>query len=87
MEKIELSVTIFFANITDDREAVAGMLMRGLGYELADVLETPHFLVGTVDEVVEALRARRERYGISYVILPGEVAESFAPVVERLTGT
>ncbi len=86
-DQIELSVTIFFANITDDRESVAGMLMRGLGYELADVLETPHFLVGTVDEVVEALRARRERYGISYVILPGEVAESFSPVVERLTGT
>ena len=41
----------------------------------------------TVDEIVESLRARRERYGISYVILPGDVAESFAPVVERLSGT
>jgi hypothetical protein len=30
---------------------------------------------------------RRERFGISYVILPGEVAEAFAPVVERLSGT
>jgi probable F420-dependent oxidoreductase len=86
-DDIELSVTIFFASITDDRESLGGALMRGLGYELADVLETPHFLIGTVDQVVETLRARRQRYGISYVILPGEVAESFAPVVERLTGT
>jgi alkanesulfonate monooxygenase SsuD/methylene tetrahydromethanopterin reductase-like flavin-dependent oxidoreductase (luciferase family) len=51
------------------------------------VLDTPHFLVGTIDQIVEAIRERRERYGISFVILPGEVAEEFAPVVERLSGT
>jgi hypothetical protein len=33
------------------------------------------------------LRSRRDRYGISYVIVPGEAAESFAPVVARLAGT
>lgn len=87
IDQIELSVYIFFASITDDREAVAGALMRGLGYELEDVLQTPHFLIGTVDQVVESLRERRERYGTSFVILPGNVAEDFAPVVERLSGT
>jgi len=87
IDHIELSVTIFFATITDDRVSLAAAVGRGFGAEAADVLDTPHFLIGTVDEIVESLRERRERYGISYVILPGEVAEAFAPVVERLTGT
>ncbi len=87
MEQIELSATIFFANITDDAALLAGGMAGGIGVDAAEVLDTPHFLIGTVDEVVEMLRERRERYGISYVILPGDVAESFAPVVERLSGT
>lgn len=87
IEQIELSVTVFFASITDDRVSLATAVSRGLGSAAADVLDTPHFLIGTVDEILESLRERRARYGISYVILPGDVAESFAPVVERLTGT
>jgi probable F420-dependent oxidoreductase len=87
IEHIELSVTIFFANITEDAGSLAGAMAGGMGVEASDVLDTPHFLIGTVDEIVELLQQRRERYGISYVILPGEVAESFAPVVERLSGT
>ncbi len=86
IENIELSVTVFFASITDDRDSLAAAVARGLEVGPADALATPHFLIGTVDEIVESLRERRERYGISYVILPGDVAESFAPVVERLTG-
>lgn len=86
MESIELSVTIFLANITDDRETVAAAMAGGVGVESRDILAMPHFLIGTVDEVVEDLQQRRERYGISYVIVPGEAAEAFAPVVARLTG-
>jgi probable F420-dependent oxidoreductase len=87
VDQIELSVTIFFASITEDRETLAAAVAGGLGSDAAEVLETPHFLIGTVDEIVESLTQRRERYGISYVILPGDVAEAFARVVERLSGT
>jgi probable F420-dependent oxidoreductase len=87
MEQIELSVTIFLATVTDDRESMAGTIGAGFGAEAHEVLEIPHFLIGTEDELVDALRSRRERYGISYVIVPGEVAEALAPVVERLLGT
>jgi probable F420-dependent oxidoreductase len=87
IEDIELSITIFLANITDDRDSVAGVLAPGFGAEPRDVLDMPHFLIGTIDQVVEQLQQRRERYGITYVIVPGEVAEEFAPVVGRLAGT
>ncbi|TMC98429.1 MAG: TIGR03621 family F420-dependent LLM class oxidoreductase [Chloroflexi bacterium] len=85
--QIELSAFTFFANITEDAESVAGAMAAGMGMDAAGVLEVPHFLIGSVEEIVDVLQRRRERYGFSYVILPGEAAESFAPVVERLSGT
>jgi probable F420-dependent oxidoreductase len=84
---IELSVTVFVANVSDDRDTVAGALAAGLRSEPGEILQTPHFLIGTVEQIIEDLQARRERFGISYVIVPDEAAVSLAPVVERLTGT
>jgi probable F420-dependent oxidoreductase len=85
-DDIELSVTIFVTTITDEREVLAAGMAAGFELEAADVLAIPHFLIGTVDEIVEDLQARRDRFGISYVIVPGDVVESFAPVVKRLSG-
>jgi probable F420-dependent oxidoreductase len=87
LSEIELSVSIFVANVTDDRDALAAAMASGSGSEPSAVLETPHFLIGTVEQMIEDLQVRRERYGISYVIVPGEVAQSLAPIVKRLTGT
>jgi probable F420-dependent oxidoreductase len=83
---IEMSVTVFVANVTDDRISVAEAMAAGLQSQLGEILQTPHFLIGTVEQIIEDLQARRERYGISYVIVPDEAAQSLAPVVERLTG-
>ena len=85
-DDIELSVTIFLAAITDDRESLAAGVSAGLHMEPSDILEMPHFLIGTTDQIVDDLQRRRERYGISYVIVTGDVRDSFAPVVERLNG-
>ena len=86
LESLELSITIFLANVTDDRDSMAASVASGLRSEPRDVLDMPHFLIGTVDQLVEDLLARRERYGMSFVIVPGDAAENLAPVVERLTG-
>jgi probable F420-dependent oxidoreductase len=84
---IELCATVFVANVTDDRDGAAAAFAAGFGAETREVLEMPHFLIGTIDQMVEDLRSRRERFGISYVVFPDAAAESLAPVVERLTGT
>jgi probable F420-dependent oxidoreductase len=86
-EHLELGAWVFMANVTEGREDIAAALATGFGAEARDVLEMPHFLIGTVDELVDDLRERRERYGFSFVVVPGDAAEAFAPVVERLTGT
>ncbi len=87
LEQIELGVWTFMANVTDDRDAVAEMLAPAMGFDPADVLEVPHFMLGTADQIAEDIIARRERYGISHLVVPGDAADSLAPVVKRLAGT
>ena len=51
------------------------------------ILASPHFLVGTIDQVVADLQMRRERYGISYITVFGDSVDTFSPVVARLAGS
>ena len=51
------------------------------------ILTSPTCLVGTVEQMVEDLQARRERYGISYISVFGEYVDVLSPVVARLAGT
>ena len=46
----------------------------------------PVTLVGTTDEMIEALERRRERWQMSYIVVPAEAVDAFTPVVERLAG-
>ncbi|MGW3343733.1 LLM class flavin-dependent oxidoreductase [Nonomuraea rubra] len=44
-------------------------------------------LTGTVAEMADTLRRRRDHLGISYVSVNAQFMDAFAPVVERLAGT
>ena len=70
--------------VTDDREAAARALAPQTGMGPDEVLASPQCFVGTVDEITDQLVALRERSGITYVAVPTEVVEDFAPVVARL---
>ena len=50
-----------------------------------DLLDSPHAMIGSIDQIVETLQERRERYGISYITMFGDI-DTFAPVVARLAG-
>jgi hypothetical protein len=43
-------------------------------------------LIGTIDQIVEDLQARGERWGISYYVVQEPYLDAFAPVVARLAG-
>jgi probable F420-dependent oxidoreductase len=86
LDDFDLGFTVFFANITDDRDSLASTIAPSMGFQPRDVLDMPHFLIGTLDQIEHDLRQRRERYGFSHVILPGETADELAPIVERLAG-
>ena len=51
-----------------------------------EILESPYALIGTVDQIVEDLRARRVRWGVSSYAIHEPYLDALAPVVERLAG-
>jgi probable F420-dependent oxidoreductase len=83
---IEFQIVAFATRIVPSRRAaVRTATMLGLPGE--DALGLPIVLIGNEDELCERLLKRRERWGFSNIVVPGEAMESFAPVVARLAGT
>ena len=86
-DDLELQIRYFFAAITDDRQGLAAAAAANIGLEPEAVLEAGTTCIGTVEEIADQLVARRERWGVSYVVIGADLFEGFAPVVERLAGT
>jgi probable F420-dependent oxidoreductase len=84
---IELNVLIQRVVVTEDvRRAREELSRQWAPLSREEVGETPYLLIGTVDDIVATLRARRDRWGISYVVVFEWDMETFAPVVARLSG-
>ncbi|HEV2310572.1 MAG TPA: TIGR03621 family F420-dependent LLM class oxidoreductase [Acidimicrobiia bacterium] len=86
-DDLEIQQYAGFVHFTDDRESLAAAMAPAFDVTPEVALETPIAIVGTVEQMVEDLLARRERWQMSYVVVDDAVAEPFAPVVERLAGT
>lgn len=68
--------------------ALSERLVERYGITLTEdeLLDSPHVFYGTVDQLADKLLGLRERFGISYMLVLGDM-HAFAPVVERLAGT
>ncbi len=86
-DDLELQIRYFVASITDDAHGLADALAPGFGITGDEALESGLALVGTVEQCVEVLQERRERWGVSYVSFGQDNFEQFAPVVAALAGT
>ncbi len=87
-DQIELSAVCSVV-IAEDRQPAAEELARARGWHslsAEQVLEMPSMFVGSVDEIVETMQERRERYGFSYFVLSDRGLEAAAPIVARLAG-
>jgi len=85
---LELSAQIQRVIVTDrPREAAEELQKTWKQISVDEILAAPFVLIGTVDEMVEALRERRDRWGISYVVTFEPFLDALAPVVARLSGT
>jgi len=86
---LELNALVQRVIVTDDRRRAAAELAaewkaRTAALTAEELLEAPYVLLGTVDQLVEGLQRRRERWGLSYYVVFERFAEAFAPVVARL---
>ena len=86
-ETLELSTNLIaVADHGPSAAVVQARLSHLFRLELDDLVRdrSPFVVWGTVDDMVDQLRDRRERFGISYITVPEDLMEAFAPVVERL---
>ena len=87
-ERLELNALVQRVLVTTDRRQAAATLPdRWKPLDLSERLETPYLLIGTVEQMVDALQARRQRWGISYYLVHEPYLDALAPVVARLAGT
>ncbi len=84
---IELQVLTFLVQVVPDRDEATARLARMMEVTPEQVDGSPIALIGTVEQIVDRLVERRERYGFSYVVVHEAEMEDFAPVVAALAGT
>jgi probable F420-dependent oxidoreductase len=85
--RLELSAQIQRVIVTDHRREAAEELRKTwTQLSVEEILEAPFVLIGTVDEMMDALHARRERWGLSYFVTFEPYMETLAPLVTKLTG-
>jgi alkanesulfonate monooxygenase SsuD/methylene tetrahydromethanopterin reductase-like flavin-dependent oxidoreductase (luciferase family) len=86
-DDLEINAWLSVAEVTDDAVGFGEILAGIFEATAADVLSSPLTLIGSVAEIGERLHARRERWGYSYTVIPGDKLRDFAPIVAALTGT
>jgi probable F420-dependent oxidoreductase len=84
---IDLQILTFFVTVTDDAAGTYDALAGMMGVSAEQVADSPVALIGSVDEIIATIRARRERFGFNYIVVHENEIESFAPVVAALAGS
>ncbi len=84
-EALELNALVQFVTVTDDRAATAEVIAKGVPpLTPGDILGSPFLLLGTPEQMAHDLRARRERFGISYYSFFAPALDAVARVIPLL---
>jgi len=84
-DSLELQIAVIATTVVSSRRAAIRSATM-LGFPGEEALDLPVLLIGTEDEICDRLLERRDRWGFSNVVVPGESIEVFAPIVSRLAG-
>jgi alkanesulfonate monooxygenase SsuD/methylene tetrahydromethanopterin reductase-like flavin-dependent oxidoreductase (luciferase family) len=83
---VELNIFIIDAGVTDQPRALFDAVAIRLKEAAAQLVDSPFFLYGSTADLKRRLLGRRERLGITYIGLPEQAMEPFAPLVHELRG-
>ncbi|MEY2458222.1 MAG: hypothetical protein QOG30_52 [Acidimicrobiaceae bacterium] len=86
-DQLELHVRVHLVIVTNDRWGMAAELAPAFGLSPEESLRSPHALAGSVEQIIDDLVERRERWGISYIGVGVDALHALAPVVAKLAGT
>ena len=86
-DDLEIQAFAGFVHFTDDSRQLAEAMAPAFDTTPEEVLDSPVALVGSPEEMVDMLERRRDRWQMSYHVVPVETMDQFAPVVARLAGT
>lgn len=86
MSKIEMNIRTFLVNIRDNADEAINGTANMFKVDPTMVANSPFALMGPPSKIAEDLIARRECWGLSYIIVGGEDVNSFAPVIKILAG-
>jgi len=86
-DDIELCVYADRMNITDEaRGPLVEKLAESMKTTPDMVEEMPHTLLGNTSHMIERIQESREKYGVTYRIVPAYAGDAFVPVVKALKG-
>lgn len=83
---LELNIVVLEVVPTSERQKEAEKLAARFGLSCKQILMSPYFLIGSVEEMCEDLLLRRENFGFSYIVIWEEYLDLFAPIVSLLAG-
>ena len=83
---LELQVLVYLVALDRSPDDVGAEARARLGIGPDQVTSSPHVLAGSLDEIIERLQERRERFGLSYVTANWSNVDAMAKVVARLKG-
>jgi probable F420-dependent oxidoreductase len=84
--RIELHTNSGGLVVTDNAKSAVEEAANRLKVEPADVMLNPANLIGSVDAIVEQIKAWRETCGLNYIVFPGRKMMEAAPIIARLAG-
>ena len=87
-DEIELSLVITVL-VTHGRRRRTEQFIRERrwsGVDVEHVWDMPSVFIGSVEQIVDDMLARREQLGFSYFVVADEDVAAFAPIVARLAG-
>ncbi|WP_280425997.1 TIGR03621 family F420-dependent LLM class oxidoreductase [Nocardia carnea] len=84
---LDIESSPFFATVTTDPDAALAEVSKIMNVSPDGLGDHPNVLAGTVPEIADRLRERRELFGANYITVQQTEFAAFAPVVELLTGT
>jgi len=79
-----LEALVQLVSVTDDAEGAAAEFAQHAGVPVSELLSVPYVLVGTEDEIVDAVTEHHRRWGLNRFVVRADAMEAMTPLLPRL---